>query len=434
LISGGDTTLIGSQLSAGGNLNIVTGGDLNVLAAIDSERKESFSQDLGPIVMTTITEQSYKEVANLVSLIAGGQISVNVGGDTNLGVYEYEGKPGQNLADLYPKELLQQESLKIIQQLLADDYYYDKETQLSPAFKAVLTIAVGTVIMPGLGLGGLLGLTGEGALSAAANAAVNSFTSSLIVNSLDAAVSGKFDFDEILVGAALSGLTAGLTTGINLGTLGFDTSQLSQNLIQGFGNGNLTLAGFLETALDGVIESGLSSAFYGTDFASGILAPLVSYIADGVAGAGIWEVSGLTDHGSFSIEKLVAKAALNCLAAEAKGASCASGAVGSLVTELIVTSGFTLGTEQYNIDEYEQRLRLAAAIAGYFVSGGKGENVFATADAAATDYRNNAVPLIVWGIIALAGYATYEGGGNPAEGLRVIGRGEDLVQALVAGG
>ncbi|WP_192798426.1 hypothetical protein, partial [Brucella intermedia] len=42
--------------------------------------------------------------------------------------------------------------------------------------------------------------------------------------------------------------------------------------------------------------------------------------------------------------------------------------------------------------------------------------------------------LIVWGIIALAGYATYEGGGNPAEGLRVIGRGEDLVQALVAGG
>ncbi|KAB2715665.1 hypothetical protein F9L02_23660, partial [Brucella intermedia] len=42
LISGGDTTLIGSQLSAGGNLNIVTGGDLNVLAAIDSERKESF--------------------------------------------------------------------------------------------------------------------------------------------------------------------------------------------------------------------------------------------------------------------------------------------------------------------------------------------------------------------------------------------------------
>jgi len=35
--------------------------------------------------------------------------------------------------------------------------------------------------------------------------------------------------------------------------------------------------------------------------------------------------------------------------------------------------------------------------------------------------------LLFWGIIALAGYVTYEGDGNPVEGLRVIGRGEDLV-------
>ena len=430
LVSGQDTTLIGSQLSAGGNLNIVTGGDLNVLAAIDSERKEKFTQDLGLILMTTITEQSYKEVTNLVSMIAGGQLSIDVGGNTNVGIYDYEGKPGQNPADLYPKELLDQQALNIIKQILADDYAYDKETQLSPAFKAVLTIVVGTVVMPGLGLGNLLGLGANSWQLAAADA----FTSSLIVNSLDAAVSGNFDLGETLAAAAFSGITAGLTAGIDLGTLGFDTSKLSQNLIQGFGNGNLTLAGFLETALDGVIQSGLSSAFYGSDFASGVLASLVSYVADGVAGAGIWEVSGLTDHGSFSIEKLVAKAALNCLAAEAKGASCASGAMGSLVTELIVTSGFTLGTDQYNFAEYRNRLKLAAAIAGYFTSGGKAENVFATADAAVIDYNNNAVPLLVWGIIALAGYTTYEGGGNPVEGLRVIGRGEDLVQALAAAG
>nr|KIU70275.1 hypothetical protein TR92_01490 [Brucella anthropi] len=100
-----------------------------------------------------------------------------------------------------------------------------------------------------------------------------------------------------------------------------------------------------------------------------------------------------------------------------------------------MTSDFTLGTDQYKFDEYRKRLQLAVAIAGYFTSGGKAENVFATADAAVIDNNNNAVPLRVWGIIAFAGgYATYEGDGNSAEGLRVIGRGESLAQALAAAG
>ncbi len=231
-----------------------------------------------------------------------------------------------------------------------------------------------------------------------------------------------------------SGLSAGLTAGINLSTSDFDTSKLSQNLIAGFGNRNLTIAGLLEAGLDGVISNGLSAAVYGTDFGSGVLASVVSYIADGVAGSGIREISDITGHGGFSITKLVAKATLNCLAAEAKGASCASGAVGSLVTELLVAGGATLGTDPLNIPKYRARLELAAAIAGYFVSEGKGENVFASANAALIDYDNNAVPLVIWGIIALGGYVTYQGDGNPVEGLRVIARGEDIVNVLAAAG
>ncbi|KAB2721490.1 DUF637 domain-containing protein [Brucella intermedia] len=386
LISGGDTTLIGSQLSAGGNLNIVTGGDLNVLAAIDSERKESFSQDLGPIVMTTITEQSYKEIANLVSLIAGGQISVNVGGDTNLGVYEYEGKPGQNLADLYPKELLQQESLKIIQQILADDYYYDKETQLSPAFKAVLTIAVGTVIMPGLGLGGLLGLTGEGALSAAANAAVNSFTSSLIVNSLDAAVSGKFDFDEILKNAAVAGITAGLTSGLGLGDfIDFGDGPWNTSLIGALGNGNLTLPNLMEGAFDGLISSGISSIAYGTNFGASLSAALIGSLTQLALADAQFEIGELgLDEGSLGHALLHGLA--GCIAAEAQGNSCAAGMAGGIASSLYASTleGTTLSDK-----EQRQRAELIGAFAGYLLSEGQADNVYAASTIAISALANN---------------------------------------------
>ncbi|MCZ7488595.1 filamentous hemagglutinin N-terminal domain-containing protein [Rhizobium rhizogenes] len=428
LVSGGDTTLVGTQLKAGGSLSINTGGNLSVEAAINSMRRDYFSQKLGAVTMTTITEQSFREVALLTSIMAGANLSFNVGDATRLTLYDYAGRSPEALQKLYPQELLAIKGLQFLQHQLADEYFYDKQVALSPAFKAVVAIAVGAFVAPAIVSAVAPSLSG------ASLAAAKAFTSSFIVESIDGAVSGNYDLGKILQGAAFSGLSAGLTAGINLENLGVETSGLSQNLIAGFGNGNLTIAGLLETALDGVISNGLSAAVYGTDFGGGVLASVVSYVADGVAGSGIREISDITGHGGFSIQKLVAKAALNCLAAEAKGASCASGAVGSLVTELLVSGGASLGTYPLNIAEYRKRLELAAAIAGYFVSEGKGENVFATANAALIDYDHNAVPLIIWGIIALGGYVTYEGGGNPVEGLRVIARGEDIVSVLAASG
>ncbi len=86
----------------------------------------------------------------------------------------------------------------------------------------------------------------------------------------------------------------------------------------------------------------------------------------------------------------------------------------------------------YDLAGYRKRLELVAAVAGYFASGGDPENVFATADAALLDYDNNFLPLII--AAAVAAYTAYEGGGNPVEGLRVLGRGESALQVLAAQG
>lgn len=395
-------------------------------------RKHGFSdaRAVHLVTMTTITERSFKETAKLSSLAASLGYAFDIGGETSLSLYDYAGTDGANPQDLYPEELLAIQGLELLKVSLADEYFYDKQVALSPAFKALVSIAVGSFVVPGLfatlgftssSLAGsftaAFGSKALGAtLSAAAYNAATAFTSTFIVESLDGVVSGDFDIGDILKGAVFSGVTAGLTSAINVSNfIKPDTAlgkSLAGNIIPGFGNaGQFIWKGLLDAGLDGVISSGLSSVVYGTDFGSGVLAEVVSYVADGLAGAGIREASDATSHGSFSLEKLIAKATINCLAAELKGASCASGALGSLVTELVVATGSTLGVDgnqsiDERMDDYRDRLKMIAAIAGYFVSGGKAENVHATANAAVLDFDNNLAPLVVWGIIAL-GTAAY---------------------------
>ncbi|WP_245890076.1 hemagglutinin repeat-containing protein [Celeribacter persicus] len=443
LVSGADTTLVGATLSAGQNLNIDTGGDFSVQAAIDSQRSEFFSSNMGLVTMTTIQERSFVETAVFTQLLAGQALNLGIGGQAELTLYEQAGVDAPAPEDLYPEELLALEGLNLLTQDLANEYFYDEQTQLSPAFKALVSIAI-AVVAPQIiaGLGSVTGVTtaagtvagttvtttttafGTTAVTTSATGAVlsttyslsalgsgaSAFASSFIVNTADGIVSGDFDLGEILEGAVFSGVSAGLAAGINLDTtFNIETSGLG-DIIPGFGSGQLSWGELLENGLDGVISSGLSSAVYGTDFGEGVLSSIVSYVANGVAGAAIEEVATVYGHDIFSVEKLVAKATINCLAAEAKGASCASGALGSLVTDFVVGTGSGLGAN--SVEEYRDRLELIAAIAGYFTSGGDAANVHAAADAALLDLDNNACGtgicvLIVAAIVAALTAADY---------------------------
>uniref|UniRef100_A0A7C1SXR2 Filamentous hemagglutinin N-terminal domain-containing protein n=1 Tax=Agrobacterium albertimagni TaxID=147266 RepID=A0A7C1SXR2_9HYPH len=403
LVSGADTTLVGANLSAGGKLTIDTGGDFSVKAAIDSQRLEFFSSKMGLVTMTTITEQSFVERAVFTKLLAGQGLSLTVGGEASLTLYQQAGVDQPTPEDLYPQELLALEGLKLLTQDLANDHFYDKQTQLSPAFKALVAVALS---FTGVGAAAASALGATGAMATG----ITSFVNSAIVGSLDGLVSGNFDIGDILKDATFSGVSAGITGGIDIK---FPVDHpFNDALINGFGTSRFTMAGLLNAGLDGVISSGLSSAVYGTDFGSGVLSSIVTYVANGVAGAGIEEIADRYGHSTFSVEKLVAKATINCLAAEATGASCASGAVGSLVTDFLTEYSSDTGNSfgATNPTEYRKRLELVAAIAGYFTSGGKGENVYATASAALLDYDNNCGPCVfiipaIIGALTVADYA-----------------------------
>ncbi|MEL6508250.1 MAG: hypothetical protein AAFQ32_00520 [Pseudomonadota bacterium] len=77
------------------------------------------------------------------------------------------------------------------------------------------------------------------------------------------------NLSTILENAVFSGVSAGLTAGINIDDLGIDLGEVGANPLLGFGkvDGNgLTLSNLLEGGRDNVISAGLSSAVYGTDF------------------------------------------------------------------------------------------------------------------------------------------------------------------------
>jgi filamentous hemagglutinin len=399
LVSGADTTLAGATLASGGNLNITTGGDFSVEAAIDSQRSEFFSQNMGLVTMTTITEKSFVETAVFTRLLAGQALNLDIGGTGSLTLYEQAGVDAPAPTDLYPDEILALAGLQLLNRDLANEYFYDKQTQLSPAFKALLTI----VVTQGMGLSGAFNLAGNlGSVAGIpltatvggdlvltwAGTAVNAFGTNFLVNSVDGLVSGNFDLGAILEGAVFSGISAGLTAGIGLEQLGItaDTHpELFNGLLGTFGNRSLTVAGLLNGAIDGIITSGLSSAVYGTDFGQGFSAALLNTLVTLTLADVQFEIGelGLVE-GSFQHALLHGLA--GCAAAQALGADCAAGAAGGIAGSIY--SGALDGTALSD-EQQRQRVELIGATVGWVFSDGEADNVSAAASTAVSSLANN---------------------------------------------
>ncbi|MCG7521618.1 DUF637 domain-containing protein [Ruegeria sp. Ofav3-42] len=418
IVSGSDTTLVGATLSAGQNLNITTGGDFSVRAAIDSHRSEFFETDMGLVTMTTITETSFTETAVLTELLAGQGMSFEIGGNAELVVYQTAGVDAPNPQDLYPEELLAIDGLELISQELADEYFYDKKTQLSPAFKALVAIVVAAYV-PGIvaGLGqtvtattaagatttttSIAGITtatttASGIHLTAVGQGLSAAISSATVSTLDGVVSGNLDLGEILETATFSGLTAGLTAGINLDDIVGkipEGSPLNDALLGNFGNGNLTIAGVLEGTIDGAISSGLSSAVYGTDFSDNFTAGLATTLVNLATADAQNVIGGTFEAGSAG--NLLGHSLLGCLQAEATGADCASGIAGALSEQAYVAAvGGTIpqiGTDEYQAwkDQHSQSIELVGAAVGFVFSGGEAENVNSASSYAVSAFQNN---------------------------------------------
>jgi len=418
IVSGADTTLVGATLSADQNLNITTGGDFSVQAAIDSHRSEFFETDMGLVTLTTVEESSSTETAVLTELLAGQGMSFNIGGDAELVLYQTAGVDAPNPQDLYPEELLAIDGLELISQDLTDEYFYEENDRLSPAFKALVAIAIAAYIAPHLvvhigqsaaaAAGAATTTTSIAGFTTATTAAsgiqltalgtgMSAAISSATVSTLDSFVSGDFDLEEILETAAFAGVTAGVTAGVNLQNakgdwfdFGVEFGKTAKDSVFGFGPTNgLSFANVLEGTLDAAITSGLSTAVYDTDFSDSFKADFASTIlnlaiADVQHGIGDYSEKLGIKEGSAPHAFLHGLA--GCAAAEAQGADCAAGAAGGIAGSVL--SGY-LERNPPAIDEnasaadqekariaYEGKLgELAGAVAGYLVSGGAAENV-----------------------------------------------------------
>ncbi|MEO1985232.1 MAG: hemagglutinin repeat-containing protein [Martelella sp.] len=384
LVSGGDTALVGAALEAGGAINIKTGGDFSVQAAIDSQRRDFFSTNTGLVLMTTVQENSYVETAVLSRLLAGQGLNLDIGGNAYLTLYDQAGVDAPLPQDLYPEELLALEGLQLLSQDLANEYFYDETVALSPAFKALVAITIGNFVVPGLG-SALLGSMAP----TWATVAVNSFASSFLVESLDGMVSGDYDLGDILAGATFSAATAGLTEGISLDALKIDLGEFGDAALLGFGNGNLSIAGILDGALDGMITSGLSSAVYGTDFGSSFSRSLLNTVVNLTLADVQFEIGELgngLDNWEGSPGHMLLHGLAGCAAAAASGNGCAAGAAGAVAQSLFAGS---LGGTALSEQELQRRATVFGALAGYFFSGGDGDNVSNAANIGLSGFTNN---------------------------------------------
>ncbi|MEM9523291.1 MAG: filamentous hemagglutinin N-terminal domain-containing protein, partial [Pseudomonadota bacterium] len=505
LRAGGDLTLTAVDFQAGGDIGTAVAGETYLLAGVDTAYRAVSEMDNNMIVITTLDAEDYTERATFNRLEAGGTVHVDdtsaitldaardpLSGGSHAAGLLADGPAGMGLAAsylgktdpatgppqaggagpddwrddldlitaalptgadgagyLYLEDVAGRADTTINPVRLIDEHFREETTQLSPAFKALITIAV----TQGVGLGGVLNIAGgletlgglaltttsaSGVVSLTAlGTAVNAFAANAVVGVIDAAVTGDMDIGAVLEDATFASLSAGLTAGINLdSTFGIEFGKDATTGLLGMGD-NLSMANILEGGVDNLISSGLNSAVHGTDFGDGFAACLTSSVVSlsladiqtGIGGMGAtnpnWE--GSAGHAALH-------AIAGCAAAELQSASCAAGAAGGLAQSLYAGTTDEIG-RHLDAQRHTDTAELVSAVAGYFASGGEAENVDIAAAIGRSGFENNALcgGVCIAALIA-AGYVLFSGGGDPIDGLQTIGQGEDVLSALAAAG
>ncbi|MDD7912016.1 DUF637 domain-containing protein [Pseudovibrio exalbescens] len=157
----------------------------------------------------------------------------------------------------------------------------------------------------------------------------------------------------------------------------------------------------LDSAIDGVITNGLSSAVYGTDFMEGFSASMVKTLVSltladiqfeiGELGI-IRDANGDMIQTNEAWEGSLPHAILHGLAGCAAGAAqnggqgCAAGAAGAIAQSLFAGS---LSGTQLSDAQQQKFTKLVGALSGFLFSGGDGSNVSIAAHIAESGLRNN---------------------------------------------
>lgn len=442
-----DIRIIGGRYQAR-RVVLDAGRNLYIDGAINSIRKEKFTERSNFVTITTIQEGFDTESVSMPEIRSTEAPEFNIGGDVHIG-----GWRGQNLnaslldtiqrrdfdsalVNLYtPEDRANAENAarEIDQKYLRDydlpgasdgqqfayldtliqDYgatyhtiqlrdhqWYDKQVQLTPAFQALLQ-ALATYATSGLG-------AGLGIQNAFIAAGVDAAVANVVSGVAGGAITGDIDMDEILQGAFLAGvsttLSGFLTDKINLGAGLSDTSPFVNDV-----RGTFSASAIVDRAGDAVINKVVTNVVYGEDpFANfddlGRTFLVTETLA--VAQFGIGELGHGNANWEGSVGHLVLHGGVGCVALEALDGDCAAGFFAGASSSLLAGSNLTDA----------QKLRLAPLVGAFggFIGGG---------------IDGGAINVSFGGLVSRSGiennYLTHAQVGEMLEQLRQCGRDEE---------
>jgi filamentous hemagglutinin family protein len=424
--SGRNLTITGGRLQ-GQTVTVTAVGTLNIQAAINSVRQSTYTERQNLITITTIQQGFDRETAVLPQIISANPpvfqaANVLINGYTGaslnsqlltvignrrfdnalLGLTEVADTAGaaaaaqQQTTDrlrpfnlpgsadgpgfAYIDTLINDLGATYTPIMLRDNSWYDKQVRLTPAFQALLSAAV-SYFTGGAGLG-IQGVFQKAAID------------SLITGSIGGAITGNFDFEDILKGALLAGSSAFvsdfLTTRFNLGTgLGLSNSSPFANDIRL----NFTPQAIVDRLGDRIISAGVSNVFNGQPFFSGLdnlgRTFLVTEVL-AVAQFGIGELgNGQNGQWEGSLGHILLHGGAGCIAIELLDGNCASGFFAGVSQGVLAGSNLT----------DEQKIQLApliGSLAGFFWADGRAIGVTFGGTIAQSGLTNNYLTHAQW--------------------------------------
>lgn len=437
----GDLTLVAPDLQSGGQTTLAAEqGDIALLGNADSAfaRSEMREEDL---LWWNSEDEGFSETTRTptritadggLQIVAGGQVVAEYvpTGDFDAGLAQLAASPG--LAWMGQLQELDNVSWQQAETAFEE---WDYESQgLTEAGALLVTVVTSYVLGPGIGelaasIGGnsaILTTAIEAGLSGLANQA----SISLINNQGDlGAVLRELGSADSIRGLVTAMISAGLGTHLMaqagvLPDLPVEAAladrlarELQQNLIQAS----------VDTALDAAILAQDLDDALAENLRSAASATIGTVAAQQIGQAA---ASGDIDRAT----QLIAHAALGCATGSVGSGDCSSGAIGAFAGELsaLIYTDAALnnpGSIGENVDRWRERGISIAEIAGGLAAAAAGGSANAGGAAGANAAKENAfwIPVLL-----VAAYLTYEGEGNPIEGLITVGRGEDLASQLIA--
>ena len=473
----GDLTLDAARLKSGGETVLdAAEGKVALLTETDSSFKQDYKRTEDLVWWKERDKGHYKEEIEHVEIEAGGGLKI-VAGDGI--VVEYHKTDSLN-ASL--DRLAQSPGLAWIDQLRDNpdvdwtavdaafkewDYKAEGLTQAGAALVSLVTAAVtaGTLSSVSAMLAKGLGFAGAGSMQAALQAGLTSLTSQASV----ALVNNRGD-----LGAALRQLGSSLTlkslaTAMIAAGLSTELTQLAgldKALPKNAVFADRVVHSLQRNLIRSTVQAAVATAIQGGKLDDALMGALRTAAAQTIGEHGAQQISKAylkaaadgVDPIEFALHK-VAHAALGCVTAGVGGSDCASSAAGGAAGETFaeavgrsIVADLAARVESGELSRKEalarlsdpalkrdlvKGARLAGAIAAIAAGAESEEDINAAAEAGANAVENNFCGLghcVIIGIGLGALYAAIVGKGDPLEGLKHIGNGDDpLSKAMAAG-